>query len=219
MQVVLIVSSISVLIAIGYLAFALGGPNTPSSPHPHDAVSSTREPVNLERTLVPESWGDTTAAPKLSIDKEFIDSMGSCHFCTRVEYSPRLGGKATVAFRSDGLDLTGYQRLVFFARGEEEQKVTFMAIGTRIISGIDGVGASMVPGEHFAVVTKNVTLDNTWQRFEIDLSQTSLERIIHPFGFVLTDDGSGKKQIIYLKGLTFDRKVAKNPITLANLAS
>ena len=58
--------------------------------------------------------------------------------------------------------------MVFFARGEEEQKVTFMAIGTRIISGIDGVGASMVPGEHFAVVTKNVTLDNTWQRFEID---------------------------------------------------
>lgn len=222
MQAVLVIGFISVVVACMLLAYAfVGDSQTPEGimkSHVDHVADIPRETINLERTLSVERAGDALVSSRLNIDKEFIDSMNSCDFCTKIEYSPGPVGKAAIAFRSEDLNLTGYQRMVFFARADKEQEVSFIAIGSRSISSI-GNGVDVFPGEQFAFITKNLTLDSDWKRFEINLNQTSLEGIIHPFGFVLSDYGSGLKQILYLKGITFDRKPAQNPIPLANLVT
>lgn len=163
----------------------------------------------MERTLPVERAGVALLTSRLNIDKEFIDSMNSCDLCTTIEYSPGPEGKAAIAFRSDNLNLTGYKRIVFFARGEQKQEVSFIAMGSRTISCVRN-GADMFPAEQFALITKNVTPNSDWVRFEINLNQTRLEGIIHSFGFVLSDHASGFKQIFYLIGITFYRKRAQN---------
>jgi hypothetical protein len=223
MQAVLIVAFISALASCMFLGYAFVGdslqiPDGVSRPHAEHIPNIPTEAVNLERTLTVERAGDALVTSRLNIDKEFMDDMNSCHFCTKIEYAPGPEGKAAIAFRGDNLNLTGYQRLVFFARGEQEQEVSFIAIGSRPVSSIRN-GANLFPDEQFAVITKNVTLDSDWKRFEINLNQVRLEEIIYPFGFVLSDYGSGLNQIFYLKGITFDRKPAQNPLPLANLAT
>ena len=70
----------------------------------------------------------------------------------------------------------------------------------------------LFPNEDFAITTKNVTLQNDWKKYEISLNKTKLEDVTLPFGFVITDNNT-PKQIFYLKGVTFDRKLAQNPLS------
>ena len=136
----------------------------------------------------------------------------SCEFCNKFEYTPGGMGKAGIAYRNDKLDLEGYQRIVFFARGQHGgEEVSFTAIG-RSTSGQTRYDNYLFPNEDFAITTKNVTLQNDWKKYEISLNKTKLEDVTLPFGFVITDNNS-PKQIFYLKGVTFDRKLAQNPLS------
>jgi hypothetical protein len=218
MHVSLIIAAISAMVSGTILAFASVSEtnNNLSVLHAsHLSNIPTNEPVNLEHKLGVERAGDAILSTRLIIDKEYVDTAVNCEFCTRIEYSPSQNGEAGIAYRNDNLNLTGYQRIVLFARADTPQEIRFLAIGTKS-SPSNSNNIHIFPNENFAFVTKRIALDSDWKKFEINLNKTKLEGVDLPFGFIIADDGSDSKQIFYLKGITFDRKPAQNPLPLVS---
>jgi len=214
MQSVLIVG---IVIAIAFsctiLAYSLGinVSDVPGTHAVHSTTIQTERAVHVEDTPSIDRAGDAKFNSGLMIDNDFIDST-NCHFCNKIEYTPGGERKAGIAYRNDKLDLEGDQRIAFFARGQQGgEEVSFIAIG-RSISGQTTNDDDLFPNADFAITTKNVTLQNHWKKYELSLNKTKLEDVTLPFGFVITDSESRAKQIFYLKGVTFDRKLAQNPL-------
>ena len=213
MLYVLIVGIVGAIASCVILAYALGTnvSNVPGTHAVHPTSVQLERVVHVEDTPSIERAGDAELNSRLIVDKDYLDST-SCEFCNKFEYTPGSMGKAGIAYRNDKLDLEGYQRIVFFARGQQGgEEVSFTAIG-RSTSGQTRYDDDLFPNEDFAITTKNVTLQNDWKKYEISLNKTKLEDVTLPFGFVITDNNT-PKQIFYLKGVTFDRKLAQNPLS------
>jgi PKD repeat protein len=166
--------------------------------------------VSLEDSATPVREGDAKTASRLVIDNSFIDPDNSCELCTRMVYTPGSNDEAGIAYRDDTVDLGDTQRIVFFAKGDQAQEVSFVAAGnntsTRSTNDTD-----MFPRIDFAVATENVTLKPDWQRFEIAVNSTALSDATYPFGVQMAADNS-QKQTFYLKGVTADSKAAVDPL-------
>ena len=213
MQYVLIVGILIATASCTILAYALGTnvSNVPGTHAVHPTTIQIERAVHVEDTPSIDRAGDAEFNSRLMIDNDYMDSTNSCEFCNKIEYTPGAVGKAGIAYRNDKLDLEGNQRIVFFARGQQGgEEVSFVAIG-KSTSGQTTNDGDLFPNGDFAITTKNVTLQNDWKRYEISLNKTKLEDVTLPFGFVITDNES-PKQIFYLKGVTFDRKLAQNPL-------
>ena len=210
MQFILVVAIIITIASCTVLVYAFA--RELSNTHPSHFTNQRDVTVNVEDTLTIVRGGEANFYSRLKMDKDFIDPTHSCDFCNRIEYSPGQEKKAGIAYRIDGLDLKGYQRIVFFARGEQGgENVSFVAIG-RISSGPNSNNVDSFPYQDFAVTTKNVTLNDFWKRYEISLKESQLDKVTYPFGFVISGHESGVKEIFYLKGVSFDRKAAQHPI-------
>jgi len=172
--------------------------------------------VFVEDTPTIERGGEAKFYSRLSIDNNFIDPSNHCDFCNKIEYTPGRDGKAGIAYRTDELDLTGYQRIVFFARGQQGgEVVSFIAIGRSATDPtLSNVG--VFPYQRFDITSSNVTLENFWKRYEISLHGIKLEDVPYPFGFVIMSHGLEVKRIFYLKGVTFDPKPARHPLPIIN---
>ena len=121
-------------------------------------------------------------------------------------YTPGPQKEAEVAYKDDNLAMGASQRIVFFAKGQQNEQVSFGSSGntTNVLSKND---TDIFPRINFSVVTENVTLKNDWQRFEIGLNGTELSDATYPFGIQLLPD-STQQQIFYIKGITLDSQPA-----------
>ena len=173
-------------------------------------LTDAKAEVPIEGTAVPVKVGDATTSSRLIIDNNFIDPSHNCERCTRMVYTPGPQQEAGVAYKDDKLDLGNSQRIVFFAKGQPSEQVSFVAVGndTQVSSKND---TEIFTRINFSVVTENVSLTNDWQRFEIGLNGTALSDATYPFGIQLAAD-STQKQIFYIKGVTLDNKPAQNPL-------
>ena len=217
MQYVLIVGILIAIASCTILAYALGTnvSDVPGTHVVHPTTIQLERAVHVEDTPSIDRSGDATLNSRLMMDKDYMDSTNSCEFCNKIEYTPGEVGKAGIAYRNDKLDLEGNQRIVFFARGQQGgEEVSFIAIG-RSTSVQTMNDDDLFPNGDFAITTKNVTLKNDWKKYEISLNKTKLKDVTLPFGFVITDNES-PKQIFYLKGVTFDTKLAQNPLSTVN---
>jgi hypothetical protein len=97
-------------------------------------------------------------------------------------------GKAGAAYKSTHvLDLSGAQRVVFFARGEfGGENVAFLAIGKSSNTDSPPVLPDIFPNLTFAVISKNVTLTNNWTRYELSLNGSGTTGVTDPFGFIVS---------------------------------
>lgn len=215
MQVVFVFAIIITVASCAVLVYAFTH-DLPST-HPSHSTKFQRDPVvNVEDTPRIERVGEAKFYSRLTIDNDFIDPTHSCDFCNRIEYTPGQEKKAGIAYRADESDLKGYQRIVFFARGQQGGEiVSFIAIG-RISSGLNSNKMDYFPYQDFAITTKNVTLEDFWKRYEISLNETQLGSITHPFGFVITGHKPEVREIFYLKGVTFDPNPAQHALPLVN---
>jgi len=100
--------------------------------------------------------------------------------------------------------------VLFRSRAEKPLNVTFLAIGTNSRNS----DTLVFHNEKFAIVTKGMIPDDSWKRFEISLSKYNLNGITIPFGLVLSGHNSDSNQVVYLKGITLDRKQAQDSIPL-----
>ena len=173
--------------------------------------SGSIQAMNIENTATPIREADAKVSSRFSIDNNFVDPDNNCEFCTRIVYTPGKEGDAGVAYKDTKLNLDNSQRLVFFAKGQTNKQVSFVAAGndSNVQSSND---TDIFPKIDFAVVTKNVTLSSDWQRFEIGLNGTQLQDVSYPFGIQLEAGDSSKQQIFYLKGVSLDDKLAQNPL-------
>ena len=159
-------------------------------------------------------------------------STTGCEMCQIAIYRPNMAGNkgvAAVAYSSnETLDLTGANRIVFFAKGElGGERLTFSAIGRPSESLPSTAPFTNIT---FALVTTNITLANDWTRYELSLNGTDLTNIEYPFGFIVErgrnnsaleqPDGdnpplnnpSTSQITLYLKGITFDTDPAESPL-------
>lgn len=176
----------------------------------NDSVKLSR--LEHSRNLL--KYGDALEKDSFKINNQFVDPDNNCDFCTQINYTIGKEHFAAVAYRTEKIDLGGSNRVVFFARGQNGgETISFLAAGK---SEAPTVGANsnksfIFPGISFAVIAHNITLSKDWKRYQIGLYATDLRNITYPFGFAIESKSSGSLAF-YLKGVTFDTKVALNPI-------
>ena len=190
------------------------------------ATFPVRNVENLEKLYAGDALNGA-----LAIKYDTMSTTG-CEMCQIAIYRPNMAdnkGVAPVAYSSnETLDLTGANRIVFFAKGElGGERLTFSAIGRPSESLPSTAPFTNIT---FALVTTNITLANDWTRYELSLNGTDLTNIEYPFGFIVErgrnnsaleqPDGdnpplnnpSTSQITLYLKGITFDTDPAESPL-------
>ena len=194
----------------------------------HKPSPSSQFPIrNVEFSTSPDKAGDPA-----TVSVGPMTGAG-CEVCSFIKYIPGVIGKAGVAYKSaQTLDLSGAKRIVFFAKGQlGGENVAFVAIGKP--STTSPVPPNIFSNLNFAVISKNVTLTKTWERYQLSLNVSSLTGVTDPFGFIVSkvrsqapasslnspqpplNNPSPNHIAFFLKGVTFDNNPAVNPISTA----
>lgn len=214
------------LLAIGVVAsgiilagmFAAGSLITPQT----QVATAAGMPFPVDLHTEPKvKMGDATlSSPFFRLETHWMDNFGErhCEECTMVEYVPGQKGFAAAAYLSDQVyDFSGAKRVVFFAMGNVGgEKVTFNFAG-KDIPADSKVQDKIFEKRQFAVKTKEITLDNDWQRFEVSLEGKDLKDIKYPFAFQINPSKDVSKVRFYLNGVVYDTEPAKKPIPVENL--
>jgi hypothetical protein len=172
--------------------------------------------------------------------------VGDEECCQLIEYTPGPVGVAGITFKDENsFDLSNAKRVVFFAKGQQGgESVIFLAAGnslannssveessnqtaspntgpSQLISASATLPADIFNNKRFGKVTEDLVLKPDWNRYEISLDGVNLSSITDPFGFVMTSNNtSGSPVMFSLKGVTYDTKVATDPVaTVSNDAA
>lgn len=161
--------------------------------------------------------GDATlSSPYFRLETHWMDNFGErhCEECTMVEYVPGQKGFAAAAYLSDQVyDFSGAKRVVFFAMGDVGgEKVKFSFAGKDVPADSMAPADKIFEKRQFAVKSKEVTLENDWQRFEVSLEGTDLKNVKYPFAFELSPTKDVSKVRFYLHGVTIDSEPANRPL-------
>lgn len=182
--------------------------------HVQEAEAQTLPLVVRDRFTAKQLAGDAEAGSEfLKVNEEFIDPENHCEFCTRVEYVPGPQGEAGFSYEDvTGLDLAGAEKVRFWVMGEEgNEKIKFKLAGKSLDKIQDKLTSKLTKSifktERFALTTEEVTLDDDWKKYEVDLSGVDLKEITHPFAFELSENGA-QKQVLYIKGVVYDDEPA-----------
>ncbi len=211
------------IFALGQIAIAQTQPSSNS----HSPIRNVESSTSLDK-----------AGDPLTVSTGTMAADGNCEECSFIKYIPEAIGKAGIAYRSvQTLDLTGAQRIVFFAKGElGGENVAFVAIGKP--SNTSPVSPNIFKNLNFAVISKNVTLTNNWARYQLSLNGSGSTGVTDPFGFIVSKvrsqiqtpansnnphipltDPNANHITFFLKGVTFDNNPAVKPIPAVQLSS
>ena len=104
-----------------------------------------------------------------------------------------------------GLDLSGAERMTFFARGEKGgEQVEFFTCGFGYNSEWN-VQVVPFPDSSMKRSTGVVTLTREWTQFSIDLSSADMSSIVCGFGYVLKGNVPGdREKVCYLDEIRFE---------------
>ncbi|HEX7034041.1 MAG TPA: PKD domain-containing protein [Nitrososphaera sp.] len=192
-----------------------------------DAEAQTLPLMIRDRFAEKLMAGDAAAAGSrfFKVDENFVDPENHCEFCTRVEYTPGSRGIAGFAYQDlTGLDLSNARKAQFWVMGEEGgERIRFKLAGKsldriqdrvqeRLGRSSDGrASEGIFTTERFALTTRELTLDDDWKKYEVDLTAADLRDITHPFAFELSGNGN-EKEVIYIKGVVYDDQPAEDPL-------
>ena len=173
--------------------------------------------MNIEDMRATDRTGDAEVDPNsLKISSAFSDEE-SAH---TIQYTPAALGFAGIAYEADkNYDLSNAQRVVFFAKGQNGgENVTFAAVGrnenTAVSNDTAETFGSAFNDQNFTLISEDVSLENDWRRYQISLEGVNLERISHPFAFIV-NQGSGQEATTFsLRDITYDSKPATDPLEI-----
>jgi hypothetical protein len=187
--------------------------------------------MGIEKSAISDKAADAQTSSALQVFS--IPTLdGNCEMCQVIKYIPGPLGKAALAYKfAQTLDLTGAKRIVFFAKGEiGGENIAFVGAGKPSNAQIKR--PNIFTNLNFSAISKNVTLTNDWQRYQLSLNGLNLKGITHPFGFIISKVRSAAPQgpstsaatnpplidanpshiIFFLKGVTIDNNPALNPL-------
>jgi hypothetical protein len=155
-----------------------------------------------------------------------------CEQCQFIVYKPvTQKERPVIAYASETpLDLSGAERIVFFAKGElGGETIKALAIG----KSPDLVSTPPLNALQFEVVSPNIVLTTDWKRYELDVDGLDMKNVSSPFGLVISNQREStpnfpeldsdkpplnnenmKEVSFYLKGISIDDNPAANPINI-----
>jgi hypothetical protein len=171
--------------------------------------------MNIEDLRATDKTGDAEVDPNsLKINSTFSDEENG-HI---IQYTPASLGFAGIAYKADkNYDLSNAQRVVFFAKGQNGgENVTFAAVGRNTnaagFNNTDETLGSAFNNQNFSLISEDVSLDRDWKRYQISLEGVDLQRISHPFAFIV-HRGPGPEAVTFtLRDITYDSKPATDPL-------
>jgi hypothetical protein len=173
--------------------------------------------MNIEDLRATDRTGDAEVDPNsLTISSDFSDEE-SAH---TIQYTPAALGFAGIAYEADkNYDLSTAQRVVFFAKGQNGgENVTFAAVGrnedTAVSNNTAETFGSAFNDQNFTLISEDVSLENDWRRYQISLEGVNLERISHPFAFIVNQDPGQEATTFSLRDITYDSKPATDPLEI-----
>jgi hypothetical protein len=199
-----------------------------------DVYANSLPLYNIEHIPLMTKAGDAATGKSLKLNPGFVSTDNTCEMCLKAEYTQSTIGKAGFAYNfGKPVDLSGAERLVFFAKGEKGgETLTVFSIGKNLASGPTEL-ERLFKNIKYSVITQNITLTNDWKRYQIELNATDMKGVISPFGIVIqkdrmqvTDLVKGKildrppaeftkgKIVFFLKGVTIDSNPAFNSLAL-----
>jgi hypothetical protein len=173
--------------------------------------------MNIEDLRATDTTGDAEVDPNsLKISSDFSDEE-SAH---TIQYTPAALGFAGIAYQADkNYDLSTAQRVVFFAKGQNGgENVTFAAVGrnenTAVFNDTAETFGSAFNNQNFTLISEDVSLVNDWRRYQISLEGVNLDRISHPFAFIVNQGPGQEATTFSLRDITYDSKPATDPLEI-----
>ncbi|MGI0005709.1 MAG: hypothetical protein ACREAO_03920 [Nitrososphaera sp.] len=177
-------------------------------------------PVDIHTEPKVKTGDATLSSPYFRLETHWMDNFGErhCEECTMIEYTPGQKGFAAAAYLSDQVyDFSGAKRIVFFAMGEGGgEKVKFSFAG-KDVPADSNAADKIFEKRQFGVKSKEVTLKNDWQRFEVSLEGADLKNVKYPFAFEMSPSKDVSKVRIYLHGVTIDTEPANSRLSIERL--
>ena len=143
--------------------------------------------------------------------QHWLDAEIHCEDCLRLDM-PNTGDKIGAAFSSSSnanYNFEGATKVTFYVMAGDEggETMSFRAVG----NDRDNSNSSNIPADalfmnqEFALTSQNVTLNQSWNYFEMSLEgvQEKLTDVKYPFAFELVE---AQGNIIYIKGITYSNE-------------
>jgi hypothetical protein len=184
--------------------------DTPTTDETTPTLAQTQRPVDVIANFVFAGWmGDGEFGEQaITLNDRWTEGAHSPPACVKVTYRPMSKGWAGIYAQYNvqgpgnwgdrpGRDLTGYTKLVFWAKGETgNEEVEFKA------GGIDAPGKQY--RDSFEVSLGTVQLDTNWTRYELDLSNEDLSSVIGGFCWVATKNSNPSGLTFYVDTITYE---------------
>lgn len=170
---------------------------------PQNHFTPTGREGDAGDVLVDEAWtenvhhGKTCVRVKLAADgaaPNRCDYGPPCRWAGLRWLHPALNWGRDAKFADQGLDLRGYQRVVFWARADAACNVTFL------VGGVD-----TEYGDSISYPVRDVfRIGDEWRRYSIDLGGCDLRRIIAGFGCASSWESNPEGITLYLDDIYFE---------------
>jgi hypothetical protein len=142
--------------------------------------------------------------------QHWLDAEIHCEDCLRLDM-PNTGNEIGVAFSStENYNFEEATKVSFYLMAGEEggETLSFRAVGNDRDNGTSSTnisGDDLFSNQEFALTSQNVTLNQSWNYFEMSLDgvQEKLTSVKYPFAFELTE---ARGDIIYIKGITYSNE-------------
>ncbi len=146
----------------------------------------------------------------LGLDDQSMEGPFSGATCIKITYSAkRTQGKGWAGIywqsppnnwgnRKGGFDLTGFNKLVFRAKGAKGGEII-----TKVKVGGIGIGAEVAYPDSSEKETGPIQLTSEWQEYSVNLAGLDLSYISGGFCIILTADHNPQGAVIYLDDIYF----------------
>jgi hypothetical protein len=182
--------------------------------HDQHTAEAASLPLSIDfHSALREKVGDAKLGTLyVKINENFIDSENHCEFCTRIEVVSGPEGEAGIAYVLDKpLDFSQAKSVTFFAMGEKGgEKVKFKVAGKKIDTLQAEDGTEPFTEHQFELTTTEVTLNQEWRKYNVDVTGADLTGITHPFGIEMSPSKAVGKQIFYIKYIIYDTDKSEN---------
>lgn len=189
--------------------------STYNSPTEYQLAVAEKFPLHIDSKFFPLQISNNAA---LLIQNEFVYPERHCEFCTHFIQDFNIfkeGGMAYVP-SSNTNNIIGAKRVTFFAMGDSGgERIRIMIAADDDLNAVPDTNSSSQVSSitsKFAIKTDYITLTENWKKYQIDVSNISLNTNSIPFALQIARVDGADRSDFYIKDITYDAKIAMNPL-------